>query len=97
MGRVLTELAVREDGALTLRPIKAVGRTLPTGLGDVLTGSLPLPRLPIEAELADIEHGDGRLSLTVLLEDIDESIDLAAPDRLRTRLEDIEQGRRPTP
>ena len=41
MGKVLTEVAVREDGALRLRPIKAVGRTLPAGLGEALTGSLP--------------------------------------------------------
>ena len=96
MGKVLTEVAVREDGALRLRPLKAVGRTLPAGLGDVLTGSLPLPRLPIEAQLVEIEHGPGRLSLTVALEDFDEALDLGAPDRLRARLEDIEQGRRPT-
>ena len=92
----MTEVAVREDGALRLRPLKAVGRTLPAGLGDVLTGSLPLPRLPIEAQLVEIEHGPGRLSLTVALEDFDEALDLGAPDRLRARLEDIEQGRRPT-
>ena len=95
MGRVLTEVAVREDGALRLRPIKAIGRTLPAGLGEALTGSLPLPRLPIEAQLIEIGHGPGRLSLTVALEDFDEPLDLGAPDRLRARLEDIEQGRRP--
>ncbi len=97
MGRVLTEVAVREDGALRLRPLKAVGRTLPAGLGEALTGSLPLPRLPIEAQLVEIEHGPGRMSLTVALEDFDEALDLGAPDRLRARLEDIEAGRRPTP
>jgi hypothetical protein len=36
------------------------------------------------------------MSLTVALEDFDEALDLGAPDRLRARLEDIEQGRRPT-
>ncbi len=96
MGKVLTEVAVREDGALRLRPLKAVGRTLPAGLGDVLTGSLPLPLLPIEAQLVEIQHGPGRMSLTVALEDFDEALDLGAPERLRARLEDIEQGRRPT-
>jgi hypothetical protein len=95
VGRVLTELAVREDGALRLRPVRAVGRTLPSGIGDALTGSLPLPRLPIDAQLIDVEHGEGRLSVTVLLDDIDEVLDLGAPDRLRTRLSDIEQARRP--
>ena len=95
MGKVLTELAVREDGTLRLRPVKAVGRTLPSGLGDALTGSLPLPRLPVEAQLVVIEHGPGRLAVTVALEDIDEAIDLGAPDRLRARLEAVEQGRRP--
>jgi hypothetical protein len=95
MGKVLTELAVREDGTLRLRPVKAVGRTLPSGLGDALTGSLPLPRLPVEAQLVDIEHGPGRLAVTVALEDIDEAIDLGAPDRLRARLEAVEQGGRP--
>ncbi len=95
MGRLLTELAVREDGALRLRPVKAVGRTLPAGLGDALTGSLPLPRLPIDAELTEIGHGAGRLSVTVALADIDEVLDLGTADRLRTRLDDIEQGRRP--
>ena len=96
VGKVLTELAVREDGALRLRPLKAVGRTLPGGLGDLLTGSLPLPRLPVDAQLIEVGHGDGRLSVTVLLEDIDEPLDLGAPERLRARLDDIEQGRRPT-
>jgi hypothetical protein len=94
MGKLLTEVAVREDGALRLRPLKAVGRTLPSGLGDALTGSLPLPRLPVEAQLVEIEHGPGRLSITVSLEDIDEAIDIGAPDRLRARLDDIGQGRR---
>ena len=96
MGRLLTELAVREDGTLRLRPVKAIGRTLPTGLGEALTGSLPLPRLPVDARLVEVEHGPGRLSVTVALEDIDEALDLGAPDRLRARLEDIESGRRPT-
>lgn len=95
MGRVLTEVAVREDGAMRLRPLKAVGRTLPAGLGEALTGSLPLPRLPIEAQLVEIEHGPGRMSLTVALEDFDEPLDLGAPERLRARLNDIEAGRRP--
>lgn len=94
MGRVLTEIAVREDGTVRLRPMKAVGRTLPVGLGEALTGSLPLPRLPIEARLVEIEHGPGRLSVTVALDDFDEAIGLGAPDRLRARLDDIEQGRR---
>ena len=96
MGRVLTELAVREDGALRLRPVKAVGRTLPGGVGDLLTGTLPLPTLPIEAQLVDVEHREGRLSVTVLLEDMDEPLDLGAPERLRARLEDLGEGRRPT-
>jgi hypothetical protein len=95
MGKVLTEVAVREDGAMRLRPIRAIGRTLPAGLGEALTGSLPLPRLPIEAQLIEIEHGPGRLALTVALEDFDEPLDLGAPDRLRARLDGIEQGRRP--
>jgi hypothetical protein len=94
MGRVLTEVAVREDGAMRLRPLKAVGRTLPAGLGEALSGSLPLPRLPIEAQLVEIEHGPGRMSITVALEDFDEALDLGAPDRLRARLDDVESGRR---
>ena len=32
--------------------------------------------------------------ITVSLEDIDEAIDIGAPDRLRARLDDIGQGRR---
>jgi hypothetical protein len=95
LGKVLTELAVREDGALRLRPVKAVGRTLPGGVGAVLTSSLPLPRLPEDAQLVDVEHREGLFSVTVLLDDIDEVLDLGAPDRLRTRLGYIEQGRRP--
>ena len=93
LGHVLTELAVREDGALRLRPVKAVGRTLPSGLGDALTGSLPLPRLPEDAQLVDVEHRPGTFSVPVLLDDIDEVLDFGAPDRLRRRLEHIEQNR----
>ncbi len=93
LGHVLTELAVREDGALRLRPLKAVGRTLPSGIGDALTGSLPLPRLPEDAQLVDVEHRPGEFSVTVLLDDIDEVLDLGAPDRLRRRLEHIEHNR----
>jgi len=93
VGRVVTELAVREDGALRLRPVRAVGRTLPGGLGETLTTSLPLPRLPEDAQLVDVEHREGRFSVTVLLDDIDEVLDLGAPDRLRRRLEHIEANR----
>jgi hypothetical protein len=96
LGRVLTELAVREDGALRLRPVRAVGRTLPGGVGEVLTSSLPLPRLPEDAQLVDVQHRDGRFSVTVLLDDLDEVLDLGTADRLRVRLEEIEQNRRPT-
>jgi hypothetical protein len=96
MGRLLTELAVREDGALRLRPVKAVGRTLPGGVGAALTGTLPLPRLPIEAQLLDVEHRQGRLDVTVLLDDMDEPLDLGAPARLQSRLQDIGDGRRST-
>jgi hypothetical protein len=87
MGRVLTELAVREDGTLRLRPVRAVGRTLPKGLGEALTGSLPLPRLPEDAVLSEVTHGDGWLSVTMALDDIDEALDLRALERLRSRLE----------
>lgn len=93
VGRVVTELAVREDGALRLRPVRAVGRTLPGGLGETLTTSLPLPRLPEDAQLVDVEHCEGRFSVTVLLDDIDEVLDLGAPERLRRRLEHIEANR----
>jgi hypothetical protein len=95
LGRVLTELAVRDDGALRLRPVKAVGRTLPGGVGAALTGTLPLPRLPIDAQLLDVEHREGRLDVNVLLEDMDERLDLGAPSRLQSRLQDIGDGRRP--
>jgi hypothetical protein len=90
LGRVVTELAVREDGALRLRPVRAVGRTLPGGVGEVLTSSLPLPRLPEDAQLVGVEHRQGEFAVTVLLDDIDEVLDLGAPDRLRQRLENIE-------
>jgi hypothetical protein len=93
LGRVVTELAVREDGALRLRPLKAVGRTLPGGVGEILTSSLPLPRLPEDAQLVDVEHRAGQFSVTVLLDDIDEVLDLGAPERLRSRLEHIEHNR----
>lgn len=95
VGRVLVDLTVREDGALRLRPVKAVGRTLPGGIGAALTGTLPLPRLPIDAQLVDVEHREGRLDVTVLLQDMDERLDLGAPERLRHRLDDIGEGRRP--
>jgi hypothetical protein len=95
VGNVLTELAVRDDGALRLRPVKAVGRTLPGGIGAALTGTLPLPRLPADAQLVALDHRPGRLDVTVLLEDMDEPLDLGAPARLQARLQDIEQGRRP--
>ena len=94
VGRVLTDLTVRDDGALRLRPVKAVGRTLPGGVGAALTGTLPLPRLPIEAQLLDVEHREGRLDVTVLLDDMDERLDLNAPERLRSRLEYLGEGRR---
>jgi hypothetical protein len=87
MGRLLTELAVREDGALRLQPLQAVGRRLPKGVRDALSGSLPLPRLPADAQLVDVTHGDGKLALTVALDDVDEPLDLGAPDRLRARLD----------
>ena len=93
LGKIVTELAVREDGALRLRPVKAVGRTLPSGIGDALTGSLPLPRLPEDAQLVDVEHRPGSFSVTVLLDDLDEVLDFGAPERLRRRLELIEQNR----
>jgi hypothetical protein len=87
VGRLLTEVAVGVDGRLQLRPVRAVGRTLPKGVTDVLTGSLPLPQLPADAVLVDVGHGEGWLSLTVALDDLDEPLDLGAPDRLRQRLE----------
>ena len=92
VGKVVTELAIRDDGTLRLRPLRAVGRRLPASIGDLLP-SLPLPRLPEDAQLISVEHGPGRLSATVMLDDIDEPIDLGAPDRLRARLEDIEDPR----
>ncbi len=87
VGRLLTEVAVGEDGRLRLRPVRAVGRTLPKGVAEVLTGSLPLPQLPEDAVLADVGHGDGWLSVTMALDDLDEAVDLGAPDRLRARLD----------
>jgi len=90
VGRVLTELAVREDGALRLRPLKAVGVALPRQVKDTFTGALPLPRLPADARLIQLGHGPGVLTATFALEDIDEPLDLGAPERLRARLEELE-------
>lgn len=92
VGKVVTELAIGEGGTLRLRPLKAVGRRLPANLGDLLP-SLPLPRLPEDALIISVEHGPGRLSATMMLDDVDEPIDLGTAERLRARLEDIEDPR----
>jgi len=92
VGKVLTELAISENGQLRLRPIKAVGRRLPGNLSDLLP-TLPLPTLPEDARIVGVEHGPGRLSATVELDDVDEAIDLGTAERLRARLESIEDPR----
>ena len=69
---------MREDRACACRPLKAVGRTLPGGLGDLLHRQPAPASAPVDAQLIEVGHGDGRLSVTVLLEDIDEPLTWSA-------------------
>jgi hypothetical protein len=88
---VLTALTVFE-GWLRLRPIEAVGRSLPDVIGAAFTGNLPLPTLPEEAGLLDVEHREGSMVATVSLTELDESLDPGLAGRLRTRLQKVESG-----
>jgi hypothetical protein len=82
---VLTALTVYE-GWLRLRPIEAVGRSLPDVLGAAFTGNLPLPALPEEAELLEVQHRSGSMVARVGLTELDESLDTGVATRLRSRL-----------
>ena len=86
---VLTALTVYE-GWLRLRPVQAVGRSLPDVLGAAFTGNLPLPNLPEEAELIDVEHRTGSMIARVSLPPLDESLDPGVAGRLRKRLDAVE-------
>jgi hypothetical protein len=88
---ILTALTVFE-GWLRLRPIEAVGRSLPDVIGAAFTGNLPLPTLPEEAGLLDVEHREGSMVATVSLTELDESLDPGLAGRLRTRLQKVESG-----
>lgn len=88
VGRLLTHLDV-VDGWLRLRPVRAVGRNLPKALGAALTGNLPLPALPEDAQMAAVHHRESRLSVEFSLGDLDEVIDLGTADRLRARIDAI--------
>jgi hypothetical protein len=89
---VLTALTVYE-GWLRLRPVEAIGRRVPDVLRAVFTGNLPLPALPEDAELIDVEHRSGSMVARVALSEFDESLDVGVADRLRTRLAAVEDSR----
>lgn len=86
---VLTALTVHE-GWLRLRPVEAIGRPLPDILGAAFTGNLPLPALPEETELLDVEHREGSMVARVSLTEFDEALDAGVAGRLRGRLEAVE-------
>jgi hypothetical protein len=86
---VLTALTVYE-GWLRLRPIEAVGRSVPDVLAAAFTGNLPLPALPEDAELLDVQHRAGSMVARVALSELDESLDPGVAGRLRTRLAAVE-------
>lgn len=94
VGRLLTHLDV-VDGWLLLRPVRAVGRNLPKALGSALTGNLPLPALPEDAQMAAVRHREGRISVNFELGDLDEVIDLGTADRLRARIDAISPAPQP--
>ena len=86
---VLTALTVYE-GWLRLRPVSAVGRSLPDVVGTAFTGNLPLPNLPEDAELIEVEHRMGSMIARVALPSLDESLDPGVAGRLRSRLDAVE-------
>ena len=88
-GELLTALTVR-DGWLKLRPVGSFGRVLPDLVGTVFTGNLPLPELPEQAELVEVEHRPGALVARLSLGELDEPIDPGVARRLRARLEAAE-------
>lgn len=85
---VLTALTVYE-GWLRLRPIEAVGRSLPDVVGAAFTGNLPLPALPEDAQLLGVQHRSGSLVARVALSEFDERLDPGVAGRLRARLEAV--------
>jgi hypothetical protein len=87
----LTELTVYE-GWLRLRPVEAGGRSVPDVLGAAFTGNLPLPPLPEDATVLDVEHRDGTMVARVALTEFDEALDAGVASRLRTRLAAVEDN-----
>ena len=88
---VLTALTVYK-GWIRLRPVEAVGRSIPDVLSAALTGNLPLPALPEDAELLDVEHRAGSMVARVALDRLDESLDAGVANRLRERLTAVEDS-----
>jgi hypothetical protein len=88
---VLTALTVYE-GWLRLRPVEAIGRALPDVLGAAFTGNLPLPELPEDAELLDVEHRHGSMVARLGLSEFDEALDTGVANRFRQRLDAVEDS-----
>lgn len=88
---VLTALTVYE-GWLRLRPVEAIGQSIPDVLRAAFTGNLPLPALPEDAELIDVEHRSGSMVARVALSELDEPLDSGVANRLRTRLAAVEDS-----
>ena len=88
---ILTALTVQE-GWIRLRPVEAIGRSIPDVLRAAFTGNLPLPALPEDAELIDVEHREGSMVARVALSDLDESLDGRVADRLRARLDAVDDS-----
>ncbi len=86
MTEILTELDIA-GGFLRLRPQRVSLLGVPTPLVRFLRGYLPLPPLPRDAVLESVEPGDGELSLTLRIDEFEQSLTPDVRKRLRQLLD----------
>lgn len=85
MGELVTELTVTGQW-LQLKPVRASMLGVPAPVMSFLRGFLPLPPLPAGARLERVEPGDGKLSVFVTLDEVDEALTPDIARRVRNRL-----------
>jgi hypothetical protein len=73
MGQLEVDLDVA-GSVVRLRPSKATMLGLPAPLVGFLRGYLPLPPLPRDARLDRVQHAAGELSVTFVIDEVDEQI-----------------------
>lgn len=71
---------------IRLRPQKATMLGVSTQLVKLFRGYLPLPPLPRDAQLDSVDHADGELSASFIIDEVDEPLTPEVAKRLRDKL-----------